>query len=102
MAKSGLLKLLEEKTGKSVSQIKSAIMKSATHVYRKMKEILGVTHMPVEAYYEVLRHALPIAWKIVREEHRIPTPDDVFKLVTEEWPTWKEDLQRYLASVKAK
>ncbi len=96
MKGTGIAKFLATKYGKTVSDVKSAMMRSVVGTYRKMLKELGVSHLKRGAYFEVLRRALPVAWKIAREEQKIPTADDVFRAVTEEWPTWKTDLQAYL------
>lgn len=98
MAKTGLLMMLSEKLGKSISEIKSAIMKAATGVYKRIKAELGVARAPREAYFEVLRAALPIAWDIVRSQHRLPTVDEVYKLTLEEHPDLIEKVKAIIAA----
>ena len=101
MARTGVLMRLSQKLGKDISEIKSAIMKAATGAYRLVLKELGLSKGNATIYRAVLRHTLPIAWRIVREEEKIPTPEEVFTAMTREWPTWKEELQGLLAKAKA-
>jgi len=93
--RSGLVTYLASKLGETTSQVKSAIMKAATGAYRMAKQEIGAPRLHRSAYFAFLKHALPMAWKIAREEHRLPTAEEVFKAVTEEWPNWKEELSKF-------
>ena len=99
MASSGLLKEIAAKTGMTISEIKSKIMRTAIAPYKAFKNKYG--HLHVKGYYEYLRHALPLIWKMVRETKTIPTVEEFTRALNEAWPNWEAELEKYLKSKMA-
>jgi hypothetical protein len=89
----GLIAQIAAKLGKSISEVKSALMRVAIAAAKQLLKEAGIEGRPGRAWFMALHLTLPVFWKVVAEKEGIPTVEEVVAAVKARVPNYAEQIR---------